>query len=194
MKKLTILLLCLLCSCATTRRYRSLQTVVDSASHTVVDSIAQLQIRQHSTETKDTTIYVAGRATELTIAAIDMQPLYTASGKPVLHEFRKDTAGLHILARLNPDGSMTITATADSFLMVIHGLVRERDSIVSAMAHNRVETVQKSHVADSTTTESVTKRVGWFVVRIVIGAVIGIVLVWVSFKGKIILKFLKSIV
>lgn len=196
MKNLTILLLCLLCSCATMRRFRSVeQSVTDSASHSVTDSMQALQLRYHSASSIDTTIYVAGRIATLVIPAVELQPVYDASGKAVTREYRRDIDGMHIVASLNPDGSLLITATADSLNLVIKGLIREKDSIVSVIARSRTETAQKSHAAEKSTVQSTTKRVGLFglVTRIVIGAVIGIVVIWVSFKGKAFIKLFKII-
>jgi len=195
MRKLTTLLLCLLCSCASVRRSTSFSQVVkDSVSHEVTDSLTQLQTRYHFASSKDTVIYVAGRIASLGIAAADLQPLYTASGKPVAREFRKDTARMHIVARFGPDGSLTITATADSLTMVIKGLIREKDSIALASSRNRTETGQKTQSEQTAMISSTTKQRGLlsFIMPAALAGVIGIVLVWVSFKGKIIINLFKK--
>lgn len=196
MRKIVVLLICLMCSCDTVRKTSDFkQNVKDSSSRQVSDSMATLQVRYHSSSSMDTTIYVAGKIASLFLSPSDLQPLYTASGKPVAREFRKDTAGMHILVHVSPDGGVAITANTDSLTMTIKGLIRERDSVALILAHSRTETAQKTHVAERSAVQSTTKRIGWFglITRIVIGAVIGIVVIWVSFKGKAFIKLFKII-
>lgn len=141
---LPLLLLLLATSCRTVKKaaYHSTER-----ADTTREVSQVLQVRER--EVRDSLISVPARAVQDTIAAeaVSVRSATTGRKRPV--QYQKTDKGLTAWVAVDTMGNITYGASADSFVMVVKGLIREVDSLQAIYLKQQLT---KSEVRDNTET------------------------------------------
>lgn len=108
-------------SCRTTKRHSSAIFATDSSTK----QISNYHAESHSIQLKDTAIKVLYKNIFATFTPTQLQPLYTAQGKPTERIYRIDTNGLRATITALIDGSISVQCEADSYKILVQNLIRE---------------------------------------------------------------------
>lgn len=134
---LPLLLLLLATSCRTVKKaaYHSTERADTTREVSQVRTVREREVR-------DSLIPIPARAVVDTIAAEDASVLSATTGRkrPVRHH--KTDNGLTAWIALDTMGKITYGANADSFVLVVKGLIRERDSLQASHAKEQRAKVQ----------------------------------------------------
>lgn len=106
-----------------------------------------LQVRER--EVRDSLISVPARAVQDTIAAEAVSVRSATTGRKHPVYYQKTDKGLTAWIAVDTMGTITYGATADSFVLIVKGLIRERDSLQASISKQQLAKVQ---VRDNTET------------------------------------------
>ena len=115
-------------SCSTAKRHSSAIFASDSSTK----QISNYHAESHSIQLKDTAIKVLYKNIFATFKPAQLQPLYTAQGKPTERIYRIDTNGLRATITALIDGSISVQCEADSYKILVQNLIRENHFLRSS--------------------------------------------------------------
>lgn len=116
-----VLWLLLFCSCSTVRK-KSFSSVESDSSTSFVNSYSE---QGHFLQLRDTLIPFSYKSVGRTFTAAQLQPLFTAQGKPTERTYRIDTNGLRATITAMIDGSISVQCEADSYKVLVQNMMRE---------------------------------------------------------------------
>lgn len=128
-------LLLITSSCSTTKRHNSAIFATDSSTKQINNYHAE----SHSIQLKDTAIKVLYKSIFATFTPAQLQPLYTAQGKPTERIYRIDTNGLRATITALIDGSISVQCEADSYKVLVQNLIRENHYLRSTKDSTNIE-------------------------------------------------------
>jgi hypothetical protein len=185
----------MLTGCRTTRtvvrQAHSSIKIEDSAKTAQSSSTASSDTFNHFHSEKEEVAGLPGSESELTLSAVELQPVTDAEGNKQGRTFRKDNGRSHATVDVGKDGSVRFKCKEDSLLYVIKRMVKDSISVASvfAQALSSSSMVNHSEIKDSTLVQVVARENGPFTevwnwgVRVF--AVIGLISVSIWLRKKV---------
>lgn len=127
-----------LISCSTTKRHSTFAawSFKDSSRASASVEVKTDDYRAHHITTKDTSVVFPRRFAQFVFSPQQLQPLYTAAGKPQAQSHSIDSNGIKAIVTAMLDGSLLVTCEADSLKIVIAAVTRINDSLIKNSSHS----------------------------------------------------------